>query len=77
MNLPLIPQDKANHFIYGFIIFIISTLFFSNLVSLGIVLVIASFKEFYDLKYGGNPEILDIIASIMAGIILLLKELIN
>jgi hypothetical protein len=70
-KLPLIPNDKANHFIYGFIIFILSTLIFTNPISLLIVSIIGGSKEIYDKVSGtGNPEFLDFLATVLPGLIL-------
>ena len=76
MKLPQIPQDKANHFIYGFVIYIIATLMFSNLISLCIVLIVALGKEAYDSKHKGSVEVLDVIATLSPALILFIKELI-
>lgn len=54
MKLPLIPQDKANHLLYGFVIYCLSNLFLSNWYSVLIVFVIALSKEISDeYKYKG------------------------
>jgi len=76
MKLPLIPQDKANHFIYGFFIYILSNLIFINWVSLLIVLIFALGKELYDeYKYGGF-DWKDLVVTLIAGTILLIKDII-
>lgn len=74
--LPQIPQDKANHFIYGFVIYILATFIFSNLISLGIVLIVAVGKEAYDSKHKGSVEVLDVVATLLPSFILFIKELI-
>jgi len=74
--LPQIPQDKANHFIYGFVIYILATLIFSNLISLGILLIVAVGKEAYDSKHNGSVEALDVVATLLPAFILFIKELI-
>jgi len=49
MNLPQLPTDKANHAIYGAVIFNVAFLLTrSLLVSLCVVAVIAVFKELSD-----------------------------
>jgi len=60
MKLPVIPEDKANHFIYGCLIYSLSSLIFTIPYSLLIVAVIAALKELYD-KYvpGSTPDIMD------------------
>ena len=71
MNLPLIPLDKANHFAYGFLIFIISQLFFNDYYSFGIVVLFALCKEVKDqFKYKGF-DYKDILATTLPAIILL------
>lgn len=77
MKLPLIPHDKANHFIYGFVIFILSNLFLIEWVSLGIVFIFALGKELYDeWKYGGF-DFVDLIYTLSPGIILTLINFIK
>ena len=48
MNKILIPIDKANHFLYGFVIFILAQFIFNDFVSFIIVLLIALSKEIKD-----------------------------
>jgi hypothetical protein len=70
MKIPLIPLDKANHFIYGFVIFIISQCFLNDLYSIGIVFLVALGKEIKDqIDYKGF-DYKDIIATITPSIIL-------
>ena len=71
MKLPLIPQDKANHFIYGFFIYIIACLFVSNLIAFGIVCLFALGKEIKDQVVYGGFDIFDMISTILPAIILL------
>lgn len=73
----LIPIDKANHFFYGFIIFMLSSLFFNNLISFLIVCAIALIKEvIYDkLLKKGTPDYLDFIASISPALLIVIKSI--
>lgn len=71
MKLPLIPQDKANHFIYGFFIYIIACLFVSNPIAFGIVCLFALGKEIKDKVVYGGFDIFDMISTILPAIILL------
>ena len=76
MTLPLIPQDKANHFIYGFSIYFLSNLFLIDYVSLIIVFLFALGKELYDqYKYKGF-DIIDLLATITPALLLFFKHLI-
>ena len=71
MKLPLIPQDKANHFIYGFFIYIIACLFVSNPIAFGIVCLFALVKEIKDQVVYGGFDIFDMISTILpAGIMI-------
>ena len=62
MKLPIIPQDKANHFIYGLAIFVVGCLAamqFAKLapwaghIGTGLCVLLGAGKEFYDRR---NPE---------------------
>jgi hypothetical protein len=70
MKLPIFHQDKANHFIYGFFIFILSQLFFNDEVSLLIVIGFAIGKEIKD-KYDYKCfDIVDMIYTILPALII-------
>jgi hypothetical protein len=74
-KLPLIPQDKANHFVYGFIIFFILNLVLSPYFALIGAIVAAVAKEVYDqIKYGGF-DYKDAIVTVVPGVMLTLKYL--
>jgi hypothetical protein len=84
MTLPQLPQDKANHFVYGFLIFVISLIiintlevfnikiggFITNYLPLLNVIIIAILREIYGKVMHNRWEILDIIATIFPAIIL-------
>lgn len=68
MNMPLIAQDKANHFIYGLVIFIIVSFVLGVTYGLAATAVIGAAKEIYDKVSGkGNPEILDFLFTFAGG----------
>lgn len=70
MRLPLIPIDKANHFIYGFFIFVLSNCFLNNHYSIGIVFLFALSKEIKDqIDYKGF-DYKDLLMTITPAIIL-------
>jgi len=70
MKYLLIQLDKANHFIYGFIIFVLSQCFLNDLYSIGIVFLFALGKEIKDqIDYKGF-DYKDIIATIIPSVIL-------
>ena len=70
MQLPLIPLDKANHIIYGIVIYIICNLLLNNLMSLGIVVLFGLGKEIYDYKSYGKFDTLDLLATIIGALTL-------
>lgn len=74
----LIPQDKANHFIYGFLVFFLANLFLSGLFSFLAVCVIASLKEIvYDKPtQKGTSDYKDFIWTVLPSILLLIKSII-
>lgn len=77
MKLPLIPLDKANHFIYGFIIFVASNLLLNDLYSLGVVLLFAIGKEIKDQVVYKGFSIADVISTLTPGIVLCLTQFLN
>ena len=75
MKKIIIPQDKANHFFYGFLIFIFFNIFLSDLISLSIIVFIALAKEVYDkISKKGTPEILDFVFSILPAILIIITK---
>ena len=69
-KLPLIPGDKANHFIYGIVIYFIVNLVLGMIsaVSLGVAAAIG--KEFYDDYHPNHTADWKDAAYTMAGVIL-------
>jgi hypothetical protein len=84
MKLPQLPHDKANHFVYGFLIFIVTMLAiniiqYTNLeldgttvkfLPLTMVLLVAVLREIYGKVKQNRWEIMDIAATIFPAIIL-------
>lgn len=88
MKLPLIPQDKANHIVYGLVIytlwFLITIItFFIFKIQLphyiGIILsiLVGLWKENKDEKEYGGWDWIDFLYTISAGVILYGLELLN
>ncbi len=77
MEKILIPLDKANHFIYGFLLFFISNLFLNEIYSFSIVLIIALLKEIvHDKLLGrGTPDYKDVLFTIIPAVLFLLKQI--
>ena len=77
MKLPIIPIDKANHFIYGFLIYTLANVLFSDLYSLLIVYLFALGKEIRDEFVYSGFDVKDLLYTLLPGIILTLTNLIS
>ena len=75
MKLPTIPHDKANHFIYGFVIFVLLNIFLLPWIAFGITFLFAIGKEVYDQFDYGGFDWKDILATIAPALILTLKKI--
>ena len=75
MKKLLIPEDKANHVVYGWLIYFFFGFFFTPLITFGIVVLGGAAKEIiYDkILDKGSPEILDFFATISIPLLLILK----
>lgn len=85
MNLPQLPQDKANHFVYGVGIALVAGLLAARIPALGSLLPLtpgqagalaaalaAAAKEVYDRTSGkGTPDALDAVATAAGGVAVL------
>lgn len=72
MKLPTLPHDKANHAVYGFLIFVLANLFLNELPSFLIVVLAAFAKEFYDEYDYGGFDWIDLYCTIAPALILIL-----
>lgn len=70
MNLPLIPIDKSNHFIYGFFIYVLSNCFLNDMYSIVIVFLFALGKEIRDQIIYKGFDYKDLITTMIPSIIL-------
>lgn len=83
--LPVIPQDKANHFVYGAVIFTVAYVLFTIAglpalpIAAGAVVGFAVGKEVYDKMHKENhtPDIKDALATMAGGFVVALPLLIN
>jgi|OpeIllAssembly_1097287.scaffolds.fasta_scaffold484268_2 hypothetical protein len=67
--LPQLPQDKANHFVYGLVIFIAVGFAFGAVAGLVAAIVAGGAKEIYDLVSGkGHSEGADFLATALGGV---------
>jgi hypothetical protein len=79
--LPLIPHDKANHYVYGSIIASVTFAIAFNIISVIMLALVIAFvattivavgKELYDKISGkGVPDFYDVVYTIAGGIIVL------
>jgi len=74
MKLPMLKQDKANHLVYGLIIFGLFKIIFTPLIGIIMCTIFGISKEIYDSfhKDKHTSDIYDAIATIAGGIIGLL-----
>jgi len=64
-----IPQDKKKHFVAGFAITAVVSLFFGYIVGAIAAVIAAAGKELYDKATGkGTPEILDFVATVLGAV---------
>ena len=77
MKLPIIPIDKANHFIYGFLIYTLANLLLSDLYSLLVIYLFALGKEIKDEFVYSGFDIKDLLTTLLPGVILTLTNLIS
>ena len=70
-KLPMIPHDKANHFIYGLIAFAVAFPIVREYIALLLVAVLGSAKEVYDYQHRDvhNPSIADAMWTIAGGVV--------
>ena len=67
MNLPVIPQDKANHAIYGAAAAFVGLALMSMPAGALLCFAVAAGKEVYDKWRGGTPDVVDFAATLAGG----------
>ncbi len=66
--MPQLPQDKANHALYGLAIFIAVGFVFGAVAGLGAATLIGAAKEVYDrVSKKGCPDAFDFVATAAGG----------
>ena len=66
--MPQLPQDKANHFIYGLVGFLGVGLIFGVVAGILFSAIIGAAKEVYDrVTKKGTPDVLDFVATAAGG----------
>jgi hypothetical protein len=69
MNNFLIPVDKANHFIAGTLIYVLSAIIFSPIFAIIPLVMIALGKETYDyITKKGTPDVIDFLFTILGAL---------
>lgn len=71
-----IPQDKANHMVYGFIVYGLLYMISPSIALTGTIGV-AIAKEVYDMYFGGTVDWKDYIATIIIPIVIELNIYLN
>lgn len=67
--MPQLPQDKANHFIYGLAIFLVVGFAIDAVAGVGAAALFGAAKEVYDrVSKKGCPETLDFLATAAGGV---------
>lgn len=75
--LPMLPPDKANHFVYGAVVAALG-LFFGPLPAAAMVLLVGFGKELYDLVSGrGTPDGTDALATVAGGAVVVAPALLR
>lgn len=69
-KLPLIPEDKANHFVYGIVIYFIVNLVLGLIAAVALGVAAAIGKEFYDDHHPNHTADWKDAAYTIAGVIL-------
>jgi len=77
MELPLVPIDKANHFMYGFFIYVFAAFVVSNSLAFGIVCLFAVGKEVRDQIVYKGFDLFDIFFTILPAIIMISRDNFN
>jgi hypothetical protein len=79
VQLPQLPQDKANHALYGASIYLVAALFVGPLLALGLSCVAGALKEVYDRlhKDAHTPDAWDWLATTAGGLVCFAAHLIN
>jgi len=67
--IPQLPQDKANHALYGLAIFIAFGFAFGAIAGLVAATLIGAAKEVYDrVSKKGCPDVFDLVATAAGGV---------
>lgn len=77
MSLPMLPADKANHFVYGAVLACFG-MYWDPFVALGLAVLAGVGKEIYDrISKRGTPDFMDSLAAIAGGAVVVLPALLT
>jgi hypothetical protein len=66
----LVRQDRANHFLYGALVFTASFMFVNAMIALAITMLVGIGKEIYDeYSLTGTPDKFDALFTIVGGFV--------
>lgn len=68
MSIPTLTPDKANHFVYGAILFLIGFHIHGVIGGWAVCAAAGVLKEIWDIKRG-TPDFLDLIATLAGGFV--------
>jgi hypothetical protein len=75
MNLPQLPADKANHFVYGALIALVVALTADPLTAMLVCGIAAAAKEARDLMTRrGTPDLFDFLCTLAGGLVVVLPS---
>ena len=77
MNLPQLPQDKANHFIYGAVICLILSFAIPAFYAMLVAVCVGIAKEIYDkVSQKGTPDLMDALVTALGAILVYIATLV-
>ena len=77
MTLPQLPQDKANHFIYGAAICLILSFVIPALYAMLVAVGVGIAKEIYDrVGQKGTPDLMDALVTALGAILVYIATIV-
>ena len=73
----LIPQDKANHFVYGAILTALASFVIAPMFAVLLALLVAVIKEWRDEHSNGTVESMDVAWTMFGSITVVAHEVLN
>ena len=77
MTLPQLPQDKANHFIYGAVICLALSFAIPALYAMLVAVGVGIAKEIYDkVSRKGTPDLMDVLVTALGAILVYIATIV-